>query len=356
MPYKGKEEKVPENKIQSTKSKYIVVVLFVVMVLALIALDIALSEKSSQKIRTCGDGTFYDTCSLRKPYFCEEGILVEKASICGCNDILNKLGNSCFSKYQTNPKDLTLNYVLRGEEREIVFTVYEGMADYLPGVSRAIYYEGDERPSRADFKLKSMNEEEQREFLLPLVTKIQSITSDEEDQVRIAISLVQSIPYGSSEKTVSFVGNQVDYSRYPYEVLYDNQGICGEKSALLAFLLREMGYEIVFFYHALENHESLGIRCPVEQSLDNTGYCFIETTAPSIITDNSIEYVGGITLNSEPQVILISKGASIGSDWYEYEDAGDMKKIRGGEFLLFKNSKLNNLKEKYGLVEIYNPV
>ncbi len=355
MPYKGKEEEVPENKIQSTKSKYIVVVLFVVMVLALIALDIAFSEKSSQKIRTCGDGTFYDTCSLRKPYFCEEGILVEKASICGCNDISNKLGDSCFSKYQTNPKDITLKYVLRGEEREMVFTVYEGMADYLPGVSRAIYYEGDEIPSRADFKLKSMNEEEQREFLLPLVTKIQGITSDEEDQVRIAISLVQSIPYGFSEKTVSFVGNQVDYSRYPYEVLYDNQGICGEKSALLAFLLREMGYEIVFFYHALENHESLGIRCPVEQSLDNTGYCLIETTAPSIITDNSIEYVGGITLRSEPQVILISKGASIGSDWYEYDDADDMEKIRSGKFSLFKNSKLKNLKDKYGLVEVYNP-
>jgi len=352
MPYKGKEKEAPEKKIQS---KYILVILFIVFLLAWIALNIALSEKSSQKIRTCGDGTFYDTCSLRKPYFCEEGILVEKASICGCNDILNKFGDSCFSKYQTNPKDITLNYILRGEEREIVFTVYGGMGNYLPGVSRAIYYEGDERPSRADFKLKSMNEEEQREFLLPLVTKIQSITRDEEDQVRIAISLVQSIPYGFSEKTISFAGNQINYSRYPYEVLYENQGICGEKSALLAFLLREIGYEIVFFYHALENHESLGIRCPVEQSLDNTGYCFIETTAPSIITDNSIEYVGGITLNSEPQVILISKGASIGSDWYEYEDAGDMKKIRGGEFLLFKNSKLNNLKEKYGLVEIYNP-
>ena len=355
MPYKGKAEKVPENKIKSTKSKYIVVVLFVVMVLALIALDIARPEKNSEKIKTCGDRTFYDTCSLRKPYFCEEGILVEKASICGCNDISNKLEDSCVSKYQTNPKDINLKYILRGDEREIVFTVYEGMADYLSGVSRAIYYEGDERPSRADFKLKSMNEEEQREFLLPLVTKIQSITSDEEDQVRIAISLIQSIPYGFSEKTISFGNNNINYSRYPYEVLYDNQGICGEKSALLAFLLREMGYEIVFFYHALENHESLGIRCPVEQSLDNTGYCFIETTAPSIITDNSIEYVGGITLKSEPQVILISQGASIGSDWYDYGDADYMKKIRGGEFLLFKNSKLNEFKEKYGLVEIYNP-
>ena len=92
----------------------------------------------------------------------------------------------------------------------------------------------------------------------------------------------------------------------------------------------------------------------MENSLDKTGYCFIETTGPSIITDNSIEYVGGITLESDPEVFFISDGISLGNDLYEYGDAEDMIKIRNGEFLLFKESKLQKLKEKYGLVEEYN--
>ena len=166
---------------------------------------------------------------------------------------------------------------------------------------------------------------------------------------------MQHIPYGFSEKTIFLGSNSVNYSRYPYEVLYENQGICGEKSALLSFLLREMGYEIVFFYHALENHESLGIRCPVKNSLDGTGYCFIETTAPSIITDNSIEYVGGITLESDPEIILISQGNSIGDNWEEYVDANDMKKLRKRRIPFLSDLKLKELKEKYGFVDVYNP-
>ena len=39
-----------------------------------------------------------------------------------------------------------------------------------------------------------------------------------------------------------------------------------------------------------ENHESVGIRCPLEESYKESGYCFIETTAPAIISDDSIEY------------------------------------------------------------------
>ena len=152
---------------------------------------------------------------------------------------------------------------------------------------------------------------------------------------------------------------EINYSRYPYEVLYDMQGVCGEKSELLAFLLREIGYGVTFFYHKQENHESLGIKCPIEYSLGNTGYCFIETTGPSIITDNEIEYVGGIKLFSEPEVMIISEGTSLGDDLYEYEDAKDLRNIRRtiekkGKINIFKSRKLEELNEKYGLIEMYN--
>ena len=192
-----------------------------------------------------------------------------------------------------------------------------------------------------------------------MLLAIQDITEDKTDRVRIAISLVQKIPFGNSNRTIFFRENLLNYSRYPYQVLYDDMGVCGEKSELLAFLLKEMGYGVVFFYHNFENHESIGIRCPVQYSLDNSGYCIVETTGASIITDDEIEYAGVGRLYSEPEVILIAKGNSVGRDLYEYNDAKDLKEIRraieNGKINLLQHNQLEILKEKYGLEEIYNP-
>ena len=145
----------------------------------------------------------------------------------------------------------------------------------------------------------------------------------------------------------------INYSRYPYEVIYDNEGVCGEKSELLAFLLREMGYGVVFFYNKLENHESIGIKCPKKFSLDDSGYCFIETTGPSIITDSEIEYEGVGKLSSKPELIPISDGDSLGDDLYEYKDAKELINLRSNGINMFSSGKLEKLKEKYGLVELY---
>jgi len=305
------------------------------------------------KIHTCGDGTFYETCSLTKPYYCEQGALIEKTFVCGCSEFSERLGDSCITHLQKGPKNLALKYIFDGEEKELEFTAYKGLSDYLSVLPRTISYSNEEKPLRADFSFKKINEGEQRELLLPLIIKIQNLTNDKEEQARIAISLVQNIQFGFSDKTDSFFGNQVNYSRYPYEVLYDAQGICGEKSELLAFLLREIGYGVVLFYNQKENHEFVGIKCPIEESYRETGYCFVETTGPSIITDDSIEYVGGIKLESEPEIIFISDGYSLPKNLREYKDAEIMKRIRQGKFVLFSNSKLMSLREKYGLVEVY---
>ena len=344
-----------DEKVTIAQRDVIILIAFVLVLILIVGGIYLLGKKSdSGKMLVCGDKTFYDTCSLTKPYFCSEGKLLEMASACGCPEILKRDGDKCVSDYQNYPKEITLKYILRGEEKEIDYVVYGDLVDYLFNLPKGINYDGEEKLIRADFKLKNLDEKEQRELLLPLVMKIQNLTLVKEDQMRIAVSLVQNIPYAGSEKNFIMKGDLLNYSRYPYEVLYDNAGICGEKSELLAFLLREIGYETVFFYHAYENHESVGIRCPVKKSLDDTGYCFIETTGPSIITDNSIEYVGGVTLASEPEITLISIGDSLGENLEEYKDARKMKDIRDGGFDFFPLLKFNKLKVKYGLIEEYN--
>lgn len=339
--------------------KYLSILIFLIILLLFVFIFFYPFD-FSKEILLCGDGTSYEECSLNKPYYCFNGTLIEKASLCGCPEIFNEKENSCTSEGHENPKQVTLKYLLNGNENEINFIVYEKMADYVSEISRSIDYKNDEKPSRVDFKLKSINEEVQRIFLIPLVLKIQNITFDKDEQARIAISIVQNIPYGFSNKTQRVSGNNsVAYSRYPYEVLYDFQGVCGEKSQLLSFLLKELGFQTAIFYNQLENHESVGIKCPVEKSWQNSGYCFVETSGSAIISDSSISYVGGVTLESKPEVMEISGGISLSKGLQEYKDAEKLMNIREridktGKINFFDGLKMKKLKEKYGLVDEYN--
>lgn len=303
--------------------------------------------------KKCFDGTLPNSCSEIRPYYCFQGELIELASSCGCPPVLRELGDNCVSDYQTGEKNVTLNYVLRGKKGEIEFVVYEGLYNYLVNLPRHISFR--ENFTLLDFRKKMIDEENQRQFLLPLVLKIKEITSNKEDQARIAISLVQEIPFGSSDRLSRFGGITFDYQRYPYEVIYDNEGVCGEKSELLVFLLRELGYGSAFIYYAEENHEVVGIKCPEEHGINGSGFCFIETTGPSIVTDDKTEYLGVVELTSSPQILVVTNdGLSFSKYAEEYNDAKIMIKIRNsvdkyGRVNLLNYLKYKILKSKYGL-------
>lgn len=309
------------------------------------------------KVPTCGDGTFYNTCSLDKPYYCDNGgQLMINASVCGCPASLTKQGSSCIINYLANPKSINLSYILDGKKSSFDFVVYKGLVDYLSTLPESIIYTDGQRPIRSDFKLMRLNEPNQEDLIMHLVKDIENIAPDSKtDQARIAISIVQNIPWGSSGKKIKFLNSKVGYSRYPYQVLYDNQGLCGEKSELLADILRGLDYGVALFYYPKENHEALGIKCPVEYSLNGTGYCFVETSGPAIISDNSLRYVGGVTLKSSPELILISKGISLPLGLEEYKDAKTLINFRNRKWLNpISVYRFKKIESKYGLSKVYN--
>ena len=342
-----------KSTMKTKRSFFVLSLLFTILIIVNLATTI--DAKSFEESKTCGDGTFQNTCSLTKPFFCLDRILIESSSTCGCPDGFIKKENLCLSNLQKESKRISLKYVLKGQENSIEFTTYNEVTNHLSSISRTIVYSGDEISSRADFKLKSINEEIQRDFLLPLVIAIQNSAKSKEDQARIAISIVQNIPFGGSNKTINFGEQSVDYFRHPYEILSERQGVCGEKVELLAFLLREIGYGTAFFYFPKENHEALGIKCPVKKSLEKSGYCFVETTSPSIITEKEINYVGIGKLSSSFQIFLISDGISLEKNLYEYKDAKRMNRIRksfekrDGRLNFFLYFLKKNLNKKYGL-------
>ncbi|MDO8623308.1 MAG: hypothetical protein Q7R52_03605 [archaeon] len=216
----------------------------------------------------------------------------------GTNNLLNEISNLFKTdpeQYRIEPKTVDLG--------KFNFVVYGGVNDYLARLDRSISYSYTP-PSNKDFIMRDLDNEIQRYYLQSFVQKIQEQSTDKNQQARIAINLVQSIPYDwDSFKTDSVTG------RYPYEVLYDMRGVCMEKSDLLAFTLRELGFGVAIFEFQKESHRAVGIKC----NNGNYGgdYCFIESTDSYPVGKIPSEYVGGVDIrNAIPEIIIISEGDS----------------------------------------------
>lgn len=98
---------------------------------------------------------------------------------------------------------------------------------------------------------------------------------DENQKLELAVAFVQSIPYDTEKAKTDR-----RHPRYIYEVLYENKGICSDKSFLMYALLRKMGYGAAIFEYLKENHMNVGVQCDMQYSTDNSGYSMIETTNP----------------------------------------------------------------------------
>lgn len=98
------------------------------------------------------------------------------------------------------------------------------------------------------------------------------------DNVYNAVCFVQSLNYVSDKKS----RGEEDYVRYPVETLIDKEGDCEDMVVLLAAILDEMGYGIVFLQ--FPEHMALGIYCNddfegVYYPYGGRRYYYLETTA-----------------------------------------------------------------------------
>jgi hypothetical protein len=261
------------------------------------------------------------------------------------------------SSFKTIPKTVDYTYILRGSRGHITYTVYGGLSDYLKGLPKGITYEaGGTPPTDTDFLMRDLNDENQKQFLDPLVDQIKSITSNQDDQARIAISLVQNIPYDMT----AFRSGNIE-GKYPYEVLYTGCGVCAEKSELLAYLLKGLGYGVVIFrYDSSGNfagHDAVGLKCPQQYSYKGTGYCFVESTTPTIITDSNEDYFASGNSKSTTKLpdtfktLNVCDGNSFESVTAEYYDAIDYDRIshEGSEISSIDYDKWKSLVDRYGI-------
>jgi len=331
--------------------------LFILVFLGIVLIFLSNGYFSSEKneiILTCGDGSYLGECSFNKPLFCTgEGELIERASICGCEKGYRKKGELCVNNYYSGEEVKAFEYFFRGELTSLNLTLYSGVNDYVKDLDRTKFYFDGEFVQRRDFKFLKIEDEIQKEALSELIYKIQNLApNSKEDQARIAISLVQRIPYSENSEESTFNENDsIKFARFPYQVLYEGGGSCEGKSELLVLLLRELGFGTAFFYYSPENHETVGISCPVEESFLGSGYCFVETTSPSILGDHGGEYLVTGNLFSDPDILVINEGFSLGNKLEEYKDSKKIMSLREGKsiFTFSRSKALERLAQKYGL-------
>ncbi|MDD5142309.1 hypothetical protein [Methanoregula sp.] len=215
--------------------------------------------------------------------------------------------------------DKTYYYIIDGIPGYIPLNIYTGVNEYI--VSFGDIYTHDDYNQIVD-------NEVQREYITPMVKNIKLAAKNPDDEARIAISLVQHIKYDANalnEIQVNKSESGKYIGRYPYTILSQNWGgICGEKSFLLALLLKDLGYSVVLMEFDDVSHMAVGIKVPSEYSYKNTGYALIESTSPEIPTsyEYSVDgYKTRMSLLTPTKIIKISDGKSFDSVSKEFADA-----------------------------------
>lgn len=88
---------------------------------------------------------------------------------------------------------------------------------------------------------------------------------NENQQIELVAAFVQSIPYdqGKTDRREVGLDGVDEKTTYPYEVLYDQTGVCQDKSYLAHRLLQELEIENsdLLFPDPRDNHMAVGVGC-----------------------------------------------------------------------------------------------
>jgi hypothetical protein len=239
-------------------------------------------------------------------------------------------------------------YVIRSLSQFLYFTSYDGVVAYL----REQYPDRPSGLSAASLNetlLQYTSDPVQETYLAGIADNIRDRSSLPQERVRIAVSLVQHIPAATSSAGL-----------FPYEVLYYNRGSPAEKSALAASVLSRIGYGTALLVYPTEGHVALGLKCPAQYSVGGTGYCYVETAAPAIMTYRNGTFSGAGRMVSAPVVVPVSGGQSFDQAGEEYTDARDFDTVLRGASVNASGMVMDSisaeiygdLRAKYGLYDL----
>jgi len=151
-------------------------------------------------------------------------------------------------------------------------------------------------------------------------------------------------------KQQEFLKGEYTPNRLPYQVLYENTGICNEKAKLLAYFLKELGYGVALLNYAEEKHMAVGILAPEGYRTPGCGnYAYIESTQPTIISQLNQD------ISSDPDVIILTEGKEFDTIGEEYADARELERLltRKNGLTREEYNRARALAQKYDLSIVF---
>ena len=183
-------------------------------------------------------------------------------------------------------KVVPFNWKYKGKNYDINETLYDSYYNFYHNLSTNIFSD-EKNPYDLNEKYNELfiQKREGDNLIKSIADSIRDLGEknklNENQIAELALNFVQTIPY-DNDKFKNRQAGLKGFSEkvtFPYEVLYENKGVCQDKSYLAYALFKDLGYGVAIFLFQNENHMSIGIKCPKEYSNYDSGYCFAETTS-----------------------------------------------------------------------------
>lgn len=182
------------------------------------------------------------------------------------------------------PEERNFSWTYKSVKYQLSLTLYQSVYAYYQKEPKTYSYDGQLPTNWEDsyygmFLQVNENDQTISQLAESLQTlgKKHNLSSDQ--LVELALAFVQSIEYDDA-KAGNILGKSGDETMlYPYETLFEQKGVCSDKSLLAISILRKMGYGTAIFAYEEENHMAIGIKCPKSYSTYGSGYCYAETTS-----------------------------------------------------------------------------
>ncbi len=200
----------------------------------------------------------------------------------------------------TQPKIVTLNCDYHGKNIVLSDTLY-GSLD--------TYYKND--PNKKNAYLNNREKDfvfsySEDGTIKDLANKIEALGVqnglDQDQTLDLGACLLQSIPYDNVKAQKILGPDFAKYPisevipRYPYETLYDDTGICTDKTFLGAAVLGDMGYKTAIMTFDADKHMSLGVGVTDGYGSFGTSYGIMELTGTGFLVGDVPELSSGVGL------------------------------------------------------------
>jgi len=184
----------------------------------------------------------------------------------------------------SGPVEKTFSWEYAGKKYSLNQTLYTSVYDYYKSQNKEYVYTGTLPDNwEKDYYAMFLKTNDADKSISEVVSGIQNLGKKNnltDDQiVDLTLAFVQSIPYddAKAKNILAQAGNET--MLFPYETLYEQKGVCSDKSFLAYALLRQMGYGTALFIYKQENHMAVAVQCPKNYSTYGSGYCYGETTS-----------------------------------------------------------------------------